>query len=159
MCVIFIIKTFIAALLAASVAVGPAVLASKVCFNKMAGFDFHWWMQDLNTGYLSDDSTSILIDKTKCMDITIYGMNEADFIETYIIADGGVKEAVDSATIEKAVQPSQLTKPVHELLSPTTADLTVISTLKSSRIPACSLKSKSLPKPFTCYNEKDENIY
>jgi hypothetical protein len=37
-------KTFIAALLAVSVAAGPAVLASKVCVDNMAGFDLHWWM-------------------------------------------------------------------------------------------------------------------
>ena len=83
-------KTFIAALFAASVAAGPAVLASKVCVDNMAGFDLHWWMQDLNTGYVSADSTSYPIDKIKCMDIAIYGMNEGDFIETYIHADGGI---------------------------------------------------------------------
>ena len=91
-----------AALLAASAAAGPAVYGSTVCVSNLAGFDLHWWMQDLNTGYLSADSTSYPIDKTKCMAVSIYGESVGDFIEVYIHADGGVTQAVDSAVIYQA---------------------------------------------------------
>ena len=47
-------------------------------------------MTDLNTGASSAESDNYPIDKTKCMDIAIYGMEVGDFIETYIHADGGV---------------------------------------------------------------------
>ncbi len=95
-------KAFITALLAASASAGAAVYGSTVCVSNSAGFDLHWWMQDLNTGYLSADSTSYPIDKTKCQAIAIYGLNNGDFVETYIHADGGITQAVDSAIIYQA---------------------------------------------------------
>ena len=106
-------KTFIASLLAASVAAGPAVLGSRVCVANMAGFDLHWWMQDLNDGYLSATSENYPIDKTKCMDIAMYGLNEGDFIETWVHADGGVTNSVDSAIIYSTAYPITVSYTCH----------------------------------------------
>ena len=92
-------KSFIAALLAASVSAAPAVYGNQVCVTNSAGFDLHWWMQDLNSGYLSADSQSYPIDKTRCMPIAIMNLQASDFIETYVHADGGVTQSVDAAII------------------------------------------------------------
>ena len=62
-------KSFIAALLAASVSAGAAVKGTKVCVSNFAGFDLHFHMTDLNTGASSAESDNYPIDKTKCMDI------------------------------------------------------------------------------------------
>ena len=92
-------RVFASALIAATASAGAAVYGSTVCVSNLAGFDLHWWMQDLNSGYLSADSTSYPIDKTKCMSVAMYGLKDGDFIETYIHADGGVTQMVDSAVI------------------------------------------------------------
>ena len=100
-------KTFIASLLAASVAAGPAVLGSRVCVANMAGFDLHWWMQDLNDGYLSATSENYPIDKTKCMDIltTNAGVQEGDFLEIYVHAHLGKTNPCTSAIIYSSTYP------------------------------------------------------
>ena len=93
-------KTFIASALVAGLAsAGAAVHGNKVCVANMAGFDLHWWSTDLNLGENTATSKDYPIDQTVCQTISVSGIAEGDFIETYIHADGGVTQAVDSAII------------------------------------------------------------
>ena len=98
-------KSFVPALLAATAAAGPAVYGTTVCISNMAGFDLHWWMMDLNNGNASASSDNYPIDKTRCMSISISGENVGDFIETYVHADGGVTQNVDTPIIYQASPP------------------------------------------------------
>ena len=93
-------KTFIASALVAGLAsAGAAVHGSKVCVANSAGFDLHWWNTDLNLGESGPTSKNYPIDQTVCQAIAVPGISDGDFVETYIHADGGTTQAVDSAII------------------------------------------------------------
>ena len=92
-------RTIAAALLAASAYAGSATYANKVCIANQAGFVLDWWVADLITGTNGADSPSYPIDQTKCMDISVSGLNEGDFLEVYVHAHVGATKTASSAVI------------------------------------------------------------
>jgi len=99
----------IAASLASAASAAGAVQASKVCVSNMGGYDLNWWMEDLLTGNESNNSGNYPIDKMRCADIEIEGLQEGDFLEVMVHAVLGVTKAANTAVIYRSDPPTTVT--------------------------------------------------
>ena len=72
-----------------------AISASKACVTNSGGYVLYWWYQDLVNGNKSSESDHYPIDQTKCMDMTIQGLNTGDFVEVYVHAVAGVTKSAN----------------------------------------------------------------
>ena len=89
----------LSAALAASASAHSAVTASRVCVSNMGGYDLNWWMLDILTGNESNRSDTYPIDKTKCMDISVQGLEEGHLLEVYVHAVLGATKTTDTPII------------------------------------------------------------
>jgi hypothetical protein len=76
-----------------SVVHAAQVIANRVCVVNRASFDLKWWVNDLFTGSDSLDSGLYGYSETRCMSISINGIQNNDKLNVIVHPIGGSSQA------------------------------------------------------------------